>query len=272
MGRAGEFFGARRIAGGSERKMILTWLSLYDALLAAALMAAGIVSAHYEMTPPYRGFQIFLIGFFFATIAFIFGVISIFVTSSAARRAGRPRAILGTILALALTAPVLIVVSRHRAIPINDLTTDALDPPQFVAASDLPANRGRSMGYDPRFAAIQHIAYPALEPLRLPGTPDEVYQRVEIMAGEIPDWHITRNDPKTRELEGVATSALFKFKDDFIIEVRPGEGGMSVVEMRSKSRDGVSDLGANYDRIMSFWRIAKAGPQSAPPGTAQVQP
>src|ERR1700691_5156151 len=170
-GRRAEFGSARRIAGGCERKMILTWLSFYDALLAAALMAAGIVAAHYEMTPPYRGFQIFLIGFFFSTIALIFGVISLFVTASASRRAGRPRAILGTILALLLAAPVLLVVSRHRAIPINDITTDALDPPQFIAAPAILANRGRSMGYDPRFAAVQHLAYPALGPLRLPGTP-----------------------------------------------------------------------------------------------------
>jgi uncharacterized protein (DUF1499 family) len=252
--------------------MILSWLSFYDALLAAGLMAAGLTAAHYGLTPPFRGFQIFLIGFFFAVLAFLIGVVAIFLTQSPARRSGRPRAILGTVLALLLAAPVLLIVSKHRAIPINDITTDELDPPQFIAAVDLPANRGRNMGYDPKFAVIQHHAYPSLAPLRLPGTPDEVYKRVEIIAGEIPDWQITRNDPQTRELEGVATSKLFKFQDDFIIEVRPGEGGMSVVQMRSKSRDGVSDLGTNYDRIVSFWRDVQAGPHTAPPGSAQVQP
>jgi uncharacterized protein (DUF1499 family) len=252
--------------------MILTWLSFYDALLALALIAAGMVSAHNGLTPPYRGFQIFLIGFFFALIAFVFGVIAILITLSPARRAGRPRAIIATVLAVLLAAPVLLVVSRHRAVPINDLTTDAMDPPQFVAAAGLPANQGRNMGYNPKFAVVQHAAYPALEPLRLPGRPDEVFKRVQIMAGEIPSWQITRNDPKNRVIEGIATSAIFKFKDDFIIEVRPGEGGMSVVEMRSKSRDGISDLGANYDRIMSFWRDMRVGLHSAPPGAVQVQP
>jgi hypothetical protein len=42
--------------------------------------------------------------------------------------------------------------------------------------------------------------------------------------------------------------------------------------MRSKSRDGTGDLGANYHRIVSFLSIVKAGPQTLAPGSAQVQP
>ena len=36
------------------------------------------------------------------------------------------------------------------------------------------------------------------------------------------------------------------------IQVRPGPNGGSLVEMRSKSRDGVGDLGVNYNRIVMF--------------------
>ena len=72
------------------------------------------------------------------------------------------------------------------------------------------------------------------------------------LAATIPDWQITYVDPKTQTLEGVCTSHLFHFQDDFIIQVRPGPTGTSLVEMRSKSRDGTGDFGVNYKRIVMF--------------------
>ena len=70
-------------------------------------------------------------------------------------------------------------------------------------------------------------------------------------------WKITYEDPKTRTIEGVATTRLFHFQDDFVIQVRPASGG-SEVEMRSKSRDGKGDVGANYKRITAFFRTLTA--------------
>ncbi len=43
----------------------------------------------------------------------------------------------------------------------------------------------------------------------------------------------------------------FRFKDDFVIEVRD-KNGQSVVEIRSKSRDGQGDVGTNARRIRLF--------------------
>jgi uncharacterized protein (DUF1499 family) len=54
-------------------------------------------------------------------------------------------------------------------------------------------------------------------------------------------------------LEATDRSALFRFKDDIVLRVRPtdtGEG--SIVDMRSVSRVGVSDLGVNAKRVRSF--------------------
>ncbi len=252
--------------------MVLAWLAFYDGLLAVALVAAGIVAAHFGLTPPFKGFQIFLIGFFFAGIAIVLGLLGMLLTRGEDRRSGQIRARIGTILGLLIAAPIIGVVLRHRAVPINDITTDTQNPPQFVAALKQRSECGEGLAYDPKIAPIQAQNYPALQPLTLDGTPDNIYKRVEILAGEIPNWTITRNDPAAHELEGVATSALFKFHDDFVIQVRPDGTNRSVVQMRSKSRCGVSDLGANYDRITSFFRILKTGPRMMPPGAAQVQP
>ena len=144
----------------------------------------------------------------------------------------------------------------------------------FVKALELQPQPGRDMTYNPQVGVTQKAApaYTDLAPLKMAGPPDEVFAKTAILAGRIPNWLITCNDPQTHTLEGIATSGLFKFRDDFIIEVRPAEGGGSLVEMRSKSRDGTGDLGANYHRITSFLNLVKNGPKNPPPGAAQVQP
>jgi len=262
--------------GRTEAAMILAWLCYYDALIAIATVAAGLVSAHYGLSTPFFGFQLMLIGLVFAALAVLSGLIALPMTYFSPKRRGAfGRAALGFVLALVVIMPIAVITARTRRYPlINDITTDTQKPPVFVKAIELQPKRGRDMNYDPRFAAIQNgaTAYKDLAPLKMNGTPTDVFNRVAIIAGEVPTWRITRNDPEAHTLEGVATSELFRFQDDFIIEVRPADGGGSLVEMRSKSRDGKGDLGTNYHRIKSFMRILKAGPTVIPPGGAQAQP
>jgi fatty-acyl-CoA synthase len=52
-------------------------------------------------------------------------------------------------------------------------------------------------------------------------------------------------------LEATATSGWFGFKDDIAIRIRPVEGAVRV-DMRSISRVGLSDLGANSKRVSGF--------------------
>ena len=76
----------------------------------------------------------------------------------------------------------------------------------------------------------------------------------------VPGWFIVYIDPATRTIEGVETSYLFRFRDDFVIEVRPGpEPNSSLVEMRSRSRAGTGDFGVNYNRIREFFAMLKPG-------------
>jgi uncharacterized protein (DUF1499 family) len=68
----------------------------------------------------------------------------------------------------------------------------------------------------------------------------------------MPRWTVTRSDPQAGELEAVAESVVFGFKDDVIVRVRPDPAGGSRVDVRSKSRDGKGDLGANAARIRAY--------------------
>lgn len=236
--------------------MIPAWLAFFDSLLAVALVLAGMVGAHWRYLTPFGGFQLFVLGFFLGIIALLFGIIGIFATRNPIRAPARPRAVVGAILGLFVVAPVLWqIATSSKYPPINDITTDADNPPEFIHAVELAPNHGRDMKYDKaKFADKQQKGYGEVAPLKMPEPPDDAFKTVAKKASEMPSWKITSSDPQSRTIEGVCTSGLFHFQDDFVIQVRPDPAGSgSLLEMRSKSRDGVGDLGVNYKRIKHFF-------------------
>jgi len=53
-------------------------------------------------------------------------------------------------------------------------------------------------------------------------------------------------------IEAVFVSQWFGFKDDFIVRLKSNSQSDVIVDVRSKSRVGLSDLGANAARIKAF--------------------
>ncbi|HVO25252.1 MAG TPA: DUF1499 domain-containing protein [Candidatus Margulisiibacteriota bacterium] len=218
-------------------------------IAAVVAFVAGPLLAHFHVLPALAGFAVFVLGGLLGIIAAVSGIVRM-------ARGGGVGA--GLAVGVVLTVTFLIVAAGGRNVPrINDITTDTASPPRFVAAGSIAANQGRDMTYPgPSFAEQQRAGYPDLAPLQVAASPDDVYKRVEAIAQQMPTWQITRRDPAAHALEGVDTTPLFQFQDDFVIEVRPQDGG-SVVQMRSKSRDGKGDIGANAARIKAFF--AKLG-------------
>jgi uncharacterized protein (DUF1499 family) len=64
-------------------------------------------------------------------------------------------------------------------------------------------------------------------------------------------WEVVASDAATGRIEATATSRWFGFKDDVVVRIRP-EGAGSRVDVRSMSRVGVGDLGANAERVREF--------------------
>jgi uncharacterized protein (DUF1499 family) len=227
---------------GGDSKTV-RWASLLG-FAGATLFALGPLLAHLSLVPALAGFALFGVGGLLAIVALIIGAIA------ALRGAG-----LGAGLALGAVVSVtfLAIAMPAGKVPrINDITTDTTNPPQFVKAGSLEGNQRRDMRYPgASFAEQQRAGYPDLGPLRIEEAPDEAFKRVQSVARQMPTWEITRDDAAARALEGVDTTRLFRFKDDFVIEVRAQDGG-SVVQMRSKSRDGKGDIGANAARIEAF--------------------
>ncbi len=258
--------------------MVPAWLSIFNAIFAVLLVEMGVAGAHLGAIPPMIGFLAFLLSFVIAILALLFGLIGLARTAVPERRPGRPKAIAGIVLGLLIAVPVGFTMWRWWSMPypnINDITTDYDNPPQFVNPPGLLAD---SMKYDrARLEPIQSKYYPQLDPLRLDEKPDAAFASMKAaanaarlvgpqMADQIPagpGWFIVYVDPATRTIEGVETSYLFRFRDDFVIQVRPGPGAnSSLVEMRSRARDGTGDFGANYNRIREFFALLKPGGDS----------
>ena len=170
-------------------------------------------------------------------------------------RARRGRAgMLGLTIAFALAAlalPLYWLQLARNVPPINDITTDLADPPEFVTILPIRANAPVSAAYSGKDTAdAQRAAYPDIAPIVLAVAPQAAYARALAIAREL-GWTIVAADEKTGRIEATATTAWFGFKDDVVIRIRP-EGNGSRVDVRSHSRVGKSDLGANARRIREF--------------------
>lgn len=137
---------------------------------------------------------------------------------------------------------------------INDVTTVPDSPPEFRAARADRAEGANSLRYDPAQGEIQREAYPAIRPLRANFVAEDVFA---VAAGLVADkgWRILDEVPPTEafpgRIEAVASTLFFGFRDDVIVVVSADPEGARV-DMRSASRYGRHDLGANADRIDTF--------------------
>jgi uncharacterized protein (DUF1499 family) len=234
-------------ANTSRLGRVSTWLGR----LCLLTVFLGPALAHFFIAAPIAGFGVFLLGVAFGVLAVVTGLLALIVGPVGSRGA----TLIGIVLALVVVVGVLLMSGARTDIPrINDITTDTDNPPQFVYASTLPDNAGRDMAYPgATFAEQQKAGYKDLGPVTLAMSPDEAFKRVAAAARSMPTWVITREDAEAHALEGYDTTWLFHFHDDFVIEVRPTANGQSVVQMRSKSRDGKGDVGANAARIKAFF-------------------
>ncbi len=172
----------------------------------------------------------------------------------AARPAGR--ALPAAVLALALGGAAAFVPWRQlqaarRVPPIHDITTDLEDPPAFVAVLPLRAGSPNKAEYGgDSVAAQQRRGYPDLGPLRLEVPPAAAFARAAAAARAM-GWEMVAADSAAGRVEATATTRWFGFKDDVVVRVRP-DGAGSRVDVRSVSRVGGSDVGANAARIRAY--------------------
>jgi uncharacterized protein (DUF1499 family) len=161
---------------------------------------------------------------------------------------------------------------------IHDITTDFVSPPAIVAAS--AASRMNPVDYlggdavpgaedGLTVSEAQKRAFPDITAVEVAVDLATVAERAEgviaAMGMEILNGAPAAPGSVDRlEIEAVATTLWFGFKDDFVVRLTKQPGGVTRVDTRSKSRVGVSDLGANAARTRQFMKELKA----SMPGTS----
>ncbi len=222
-------------------------VGLFDPALGAAL-------AHFEVLEPMQGFGLFGLGLLSALIGGLLGVGALYATRPAAQRSGRNLAFVG--IAAALVAIAVVAIARQPggdAPQINDISTDLADPPAFP--SD-PSGRGREMGFPAGFAEqIRATAsYQDLQTAHI-ARPQAVVLSEAEQAARALEWSDVASDPAAGIVTGSEVTKLFRFVDDVVVRVRDDGAGGSLVDVRSKSRDGQGDIGANAARIRRFFEV-----------------
>lgn len=174
-------------------------------------------------------------------------ILALWGLAAVIRSRGQRRGLVPSLVGLALTLPLLAMgayfeYAAHAYPPINDVTTDPDEPLTFWEVPDPEVYPGGET------AELQREHYPDIQPLSLDADPDTVFDEARALA-EAEGWEIVAaNDG---ELEAVAESRLFGFKDNVMVRVA-ADNGSSRVDMRSYSRLGRIDRGVNAKRIRAY--------------------
>ena len=243
------------------RRLSLLALVLAAGGLAAALLAsAGTAAGAWTFR---TGFVILRYAFYAAVAGGVLSIVALIV----ARRDGpvtRRKNLAALFIAAAFVAYLGMHIVTAKKVPaIHDVTTDLADPPQLATLplradnlEKIPDNGDASLAaLDPesRWKALHRTGYGDLRGARLAIAPAAAFARAEALARKR-GWDVASANPKTGTIEATDTTLFFRFKDDVVIRVRPdpARAGGSIVDLRSISRVGGSDVGVNAKRIRAF--------------------
>ncbi len=233
--------------------MKISRLPLLISLIALLLLLVAGPGTRFGLWEYGTGFQLMRWAFFAGAAAAVLALVFLVVPRT------RRNAASTLVLALVVGAVTAWVpwngLRTVRALPyIHDITTDTVNPPEFVAVLPLRADAANPPEYPgEEVAQQQREAYPEVQPLLTQLSPAEAFDRAERVARDL-GWEIVVTVPQDGRIEATDTTFWFGFKDDVVIRVRPTADG-SRVDVRSKSRVGRSDVGANAERIR---RVAAA--------------
>jgi len=238
----------------------ITWLatlarrvalfSLPVIVLSIILHRLGVVEYEVAYITLGAGLAVALIGTLLALAAFVV------IWNDGLRGLGR--AIAAFVIGIAVLAWPVFEIVRGSALPaISDVTTDPADPPRFLAVASARPSGANPVAYPGEAAAErQREAYPGVRSLELEANPDEAFN-IALSIVERRGWRVLdsvtpRGGQREGRIEAVALTLLMGFREDMSIRIR-SVGGLVRIDMRSASRYGEHDFGANARRIETFF-------------------
>jgi uncharacterized protein (DUF1499 family) len=150
--------------------------------------------------------------------------------------------------AVAIFMPLSMMNKAKSVPPIHDITTDLVNPPRFMAILALRADAPNPAEYQgEEIANQQRTAYPELQTQRYSQTAAQVFDAA-LAAVNSMGLEVVTSDKALGLIEAYDTTTWFGFVDDVVIRIQSDEQ-MTVLDARSKSRVGMSDIGKNAERL-----------------------
>ncbi len=144
--------------------------------------------------------------------------------------------------------------------PIHDISTNRINPPEFVAILPIRADAPNTVVYGgsnnmtvERLIELTDEAYPDLVTQGYSESADAVFAKALAAVEEL-GWELVAQDRAEGRIEATDTTFWFRFKDDIVIKIEQ-QGTDSVVDARSVSRVGTGDVGANAIRLRKFFAL-----------------
>ena len=165
---------------------------------------------------------------------------------------------IGLLLGLLLLAYPAYLTAEAIYLPVlSDVTTDVDNPPSYsLSRKALEARHGFVPREVPQsMRTLQANRYPDIQPLTLEVEADAAY-RIVLKAIAARGWTIIDDIPPgrrsgLRHIDALARGPLLGFPDDVTVRIKP-LAGQSVIDVRSASRFGRHDFGANARRIQAL--------------------
>ena len=224
---------------------------LVGGVIGLASIAIGALGTKFGIWDFRAGLGLFALGGALGVLGVVLGLVALLVTITRNLPAARASTATGLVICAVIAGIFGSQFIAARGVPpIHNISTDTADPPAFDRIVALRGEGSNPLDYDPKIADQQKAAYPDVQPFISDAAPGEMFNRARA-ALEGLGLEIVNANPDAGMIEATATTFWMGFKDDVVVRVRPRDAG-SVVDIRSVSRVGQSDIGVNAKRIRAI--------------------
>ena len=227
---------------------------LYVGLIGLLALPVGALGTRFGIWPVDKGFNVLFGGALLAVIALVLGIAGWIRALLRGRAGDKPYMAVGVVASVFVLAWMGLQFRVANDVPpIHNISTDRIDPPAFNVVVGLRGTGANPLDYDEEDARAQAAGYPDLAGIEVAHSVEASLERAAAVAREL-GWEVVHEGEAGADggiVEATDTTFWFGFKDDVVVRVRPTTDG-SKVDLRSVSRVGQSDLGANAARIEAF--------------------
>jgi uncharacterized protein (DUF1499 family) len=212
-------------------------------------------------------------GLFLSILVAVIGLIRIWFGG----QIGAAQAFTGIAIALIGLALPLYYLSHFFLLPrLNDIETTPRQPMQFKQLAAMrPADANRIEQPDLAAAEEQEKAYPDIRPMGLERSATETFEIVHEAVKRL-GWNVVLNEPPAADepgrIEATTRTMIMGYTDDVLVRVT-GDDSRAFIDVRSVSRYGMHDLGANAKHIRTlFAEVQSALEKGEKTGLEQAEP